>query len=96
MLVEWLPRLARAYARGVWDVRNTVTIMSEQNVKKGVYPRNGYRNIEWAVHLKNRDWGEARYAYLWLKDDEMLEDLEQFLGSLEVPLTDGRVVIGAE
>ena len=90
-LVEWLPRIARAYARGVWDSRTTVTIMSEENVAKGVFPRNGYRNIEWAVHLRNRDWGDVRYAYLWLKEDEMLDDLRQFLAGHAA----GDVALGA-
>lgn len=78
-LVEWLPRIARAYARGAWNSRTTITLMSRENVAKGVFPRNGYRNLEWEVHLRNRDWGDVRYAYLWLKEDEMLEDLRQFL-----------------
>jgi hypothetical protein len=78
-LVEWLPRIARAYARGVWDSRTTVTLMSKQNVAKGVFPRNGYRNLEWDVHLQNREWGDVRYAYLWLKENEMIDDLKEFL-----------------
>jgi hypothetical protein len=81
-LVSWLPRLSRALAKGLWDTDVTITVMAENNVKKGVYPRNGYRNAEWAVEAINGRMGTLRYALLWSKSDEMLEDLEQFLGDL--------------
>jgi hypothetical protein len=81
-LVEWLPRLSRALAKGLWDTDVTVTVMAENNVKKGVFPRNGYRNAEWAVEAINGRMGTLRYAYLWSKSEEMIEDLEQFLGDL--------------
>lgn len=78
-LVEWIPRVGRAIARGRWDTRATVTIMAENNVKKTVFPRNGYPNLEWAIDLYNTNAGTARAAYLWSKDEEMLADLEAFL-----------------
>lgn len=81
-LVEWLPRLSRALAKGLWDTDVTVTVMAESNVRKGVYPRNGYRNAEWAVEAVNGRMGTLRYAFLWSKAGEMIEDLEQFLGDL--------------
>ena len=56
--------------------------MAENNVKKGVFPRNGYRNAEWAVEAINGRMGTLRYAFLWSKSAEMVEDLEQFLGDL--------------
>jgi hypothetical protein len=81
-LVEWLPRLSRALAKGLWDTDVTVTVMAENNVKRGVYPRNGYRNAEWAVEAVNGRMGTLRYALLWSKSAEMIEDLEQFLRDL--------------
>ena len=81
-LVEWLPRLSRALAKGLWDTDVTVTVMAETNVKRGVFPRNGYRNGEWAVEAINGRMGTLRYAFLWSKSDEMVEDLEEFLGHL--------------
>jgi hypothetical protein len=81
-LVEWLPRLSRALAKGLWDTDVTITVMAQSNVKKGVYPRNGYRNAEWAVEAINGRMGTLRYAFLWSKSAEMIEDLEQFLGDL--------------
>ena len=81
-LVEWLPRLSRALAKGLWDTDVTVTVMAENNVKRGVFPRNGYRNAEWTVEAINGRMGTLRYAFLWSKSAEMVEDLEQFLGDL--------------
>lgn len=81
-LVEWLPRLSRALAKGLWDTDLTVTVMAESTFGKGVYPRNGYRNAEWAVEAINGRMGTLRYAFLWSKSAEMIEDLEQFLGNL--------------
>jgi hypothetical protein len=81
-LVEWLPRLSRALAKGLWDTDVTITVMAENNVKKGVFPRNGYRNAEWAVEAINGRMGTLRFAFLWTKSAEMIEDLEQFLGDL--------------
>jgi len=81
-LVEYLPRLSRALAKGLWDTDVTVTVMADNNVRKGVYPRNGYRNAEWAVEATNGRMGTLRYAFLWSKAAEMIEDLEQFLGNL--------------
>jgi hypothetical protein len=81
-LVEWLPRLSRALAKGLWDTDVTVTVMAESNVRKGVYPRNGYRNAEWAVEAVNGRMGTLRYALLWSKSSEMIEDLDEFLRDL--------------
>jgi len=95
-LVEWLPRLSRALAKGLWDSDVTVTVMAENNVKRGVFPRNGYRNGEWAVEAINGRMGTLRYAFLWSKSDEMVEDLEEFLGNL-VPERDAALrAVGGE
>jgi hypothetical protein len=95
-LVEWLPRLSRALAKGLWDTDVTITVMAENNVKKGVYPRNGYRNAEWAVEAINGRMGTLRYAYLWSKSDEMIEDLEQFLGDLSSERDPALRAVGGE
>lgn len=81
-LVEYLPRLSRAYAAGVWGTETTITLMAENNVKKGVFPRNGYRNLEWDVDVVKSQGGTIRFAYIWTKSDEMEEDLENFLADL--------------
>jgi len=74
----------------------TVTVMAENNVKRGVFPRNGYRNGEWAVEAINGRMGTLRYAFLWSKSDEMVEDLEEFLGNL-VPERDAALrAVGGE
>jgi len=80
-LVEYLPRIARAYAHTLWNIDCTVTLMAEAVVRGGVFPRNGYRNIEWAVDLVGSRLGDMHAAFLWIKQDEMLSDLSDFLGS---------------
>lgn len=81
-LVEHLPRLSRAYAQARWDTESTITLMAENNVKKSVFPRNGYRNIEWSVDVINNQSGSIRFAYIWTKSLEMEQDLHQYLADL--------------
>jgi hypothetical protein len=69
-----------AYAHTLWNIDCTVTLMAEAVVKGGVFPRNGYRNIEWAVDLVGSRLGDMHAAFLWIKQDEMLNDLSDFLG----------------
>jgi hypothetical protein len=76
--------MARALAYTRWDTHCTITMMAEHNVKKGVFPRNGYHNLEWEVRFINTRSGTMRFALLWTKRDEMLEDLECFLSDFDV------------
>jgi hypothetical protein len=85
-LVEILPRIARAYAYTRWNTDCTVTMMSETNFKKGVFPRNGYRNAEWDVQLINSRMGTIRFVLLWIKPDEMLDDLGSFLDHFDAEI----------
>jgi hypothetical protein len=78
-LVGYLPRIARAYAHTLWNIDCTVTLMAEAVVRGGVFPRNGYCNIEWAVDLIGSRLGDMHAALLWIKQDEMLQDLDNFL-----------------
>jgi hypothetical protein len=74
-----LPRLSRALARGLWDADTAVTLMSESVIKQGVYPRTGYRNIEWSVEVINNQSGNIRFAYIWTKAGELEDELETYL-----------------
>lgn len=74
-LVKLLPRLARAYAHSRWNSDVTVTMMAEDVVKRGVFPRNGYRNIEWGVSVWNSRMGDVEFSLQWMKTAEMLADL---------------------
>jgi hypothetical protein len=90
-LVEILPRIARAYAYTRWNSECTVTMMAEALVRKGVHWRTGHQNIEWDVRFINsRDdtnsrHGTIRFALLWTKTDEMLEDLVHYLNRPGAP-----------
>jgi hypothetical protein len=95
-LVEYLPRLARAYARSLWDTEATITLMAENNIRKGVFPRNGYKNLEWAVDVVNNQSGTIRFGYIWTKTDEMEADLAEFLTGL-AQVSGGKAVgVGAK
>jgi hypothetical protein len=93
-LVEILPRIARALAYTRWNADCTVTMMAEALVRKGVARRTGHKNIEWDVRFINTRSGTIRFALLWTKREEMLEDLEAFLSGFdtapEVPLQAAR------
>ena len=69
--------------------------MAEHNVKKGVFPRNGYRNIEWDIKMYNSRGQIPRFALIWSKRDEMLEDLMDFLGGFETSIDAARRLVGA-
>jgi hypothetical protein len=94
-LVEILPRMARALSRARWNTTCTITMMAEHNVKKGVFPRNGYRNLEWEVRFIDTRSGTVKFALLWIKHDEMLEDLESFLTDFRIEVGTGRVAANA-
>jgi hypothetical protein len=85
-LVEILPRLARAYAYTSWRSDCTITFMTEAVVKGGVFPNNGYRNIEWDVRMRNSRLGDLRLSLQWSKTDEMLEDLAWFVDAFDEPI----------
>lgn len=78
-LVSLLPRISRVLACALWDAEIVVTMMAEPVVRRGVFPRNGYTNIEWDIRMLNFRSGIARFALLWMKRNEILEDLEAFL-----------------
>jgi hypothetical protein len=82
--------MARALAHALWNTHCTITMMAEHNVSKGVFPRNGYHNLEWEVRLIDTRSGTMRFALLWTKRDEMLEDLEQFLSGFDVKVGPGK------
>ena len=88
-LVAILPRLARAYAYTHWKSDCTITMMTEPVVKAGVFPKNGYRNIEWDVRLQNSRLGDLRLSLQWSKTDEMIDDLAWFVDAFDVQ-TDSR------
>jgi hypothetical protein len=59
-------------------------MMTEPVVRAGVFPNNGYRNIEWDVRMQNSRLGDLRLSLQWSKTEEMLEDLGWFVDSFDV------------
>jgi hypothetical protein len=54
-------------------------------VRKGVHRNTGHQNIEWDVRFINTRSGTIRFALLWTKTDEMLEDLVHYLDRTTPP-----------
>ena len=92
-LVALLPRISRALAYTRWDSDCTVSMMAEPVYKGGVFPRLGYRNIEWDIRMSNSRGQIPRFALLWSKRDEMLDDLADFLGGFEMSANAARRVV---
>lgn len=95
-LVSLLPRMARALAYTRWATDCSVTMMAEPVVRGNVFPRTGYRNLEWEVRMLNSRGRIPRFALLWSKRDEMLEDLTEFLGGFEMSADTARRVVDAQ
>jgi hypothetical protein len=94
-LVELLPRISRTLAYTRWDTHCTVTMMAEAVVRGKVFPRNGYRNIEWDIQMSGSRGQIPRFALLWSKRDEMLDDLQDFLGGFEMSAEAARRIVNA-
>ena len=92
-LVSLLPRISRSLAYTRWDSDCTVSMMAEPVYKGGVFPRLGYRNIEWDIRMSNSRGKIPRFALLWSKRDEMLEDLTEFLSGFEMSADAARRVV---
>jgi hypothetical protein len=85
-LIEIMPRIARALAYTKWKSDFTVTMMTEHNVRKQVFKRSGYANIEFDIDVVASRAGSARAAFLWFKEQEMLADLTDFLSHFEAEI----------
>ncbi|MEQ1647228.1 MAG: hypothetical protein ABL898_01465 [Hyphomicrobiaceae bacterium] len=80
-LSAWLPRISRALAYTRWSTDVTTSIMVEGIVKGGVMARSGYRNIEWAVDIKNSTVGDVRCAFVWMDPERLIDDLREMLAA---------------
>lgn len=83
-LTELLPRFSRSLAYTRWESDCTVTMMAEPVVRGGVLQRSGHKNIEWEIRMFNSRGLIPRFALLWTKRAEMLDDLQEFLGGAAV------------
>ncbi len=95
-LVSLLPRMARALAYTRWATDCSVTMMAEPVVRGNVFPMTGYCNLEWDVRMFNSRGQIPRFAFLWSKRDEMLDDLTQFLSGFDVSTDAARRIVDAQ
>ncbi len=78
-----LTRISRAYAYTRWSTDFSSSLLVEPIVKGGVMARAGYKNIDWAIDIKNSPLGDVRCAYVWMGGDELVADLRNFLASFD-------------
>jgi len=76
-----LPRISRAYAHTRWNSAFTVSMMAEAVIKGGMAARCGYTNVDWDVTVRNFAIGDLRFAFVWMKAEQLLDDAEAFLSS---------------
>jgi hypothetical protein len=94
-LVSLLPRMVRALAYTRWATDCSVTMMAEPVVRGNVFPHTGYCNLEWDVQMLNSRGRIPRFAFLWSKPDEMLQDLAEFLSGFDISTDAARRIVDA-
>jgi hypothetical protein len=78
-----LPRISRAYAFTRWNSDVTVSMMAEGVVRGGMAERCGYTNIDWDISIKNFAIGDLRFAFVWMETQQLLQDVDDFLGTFD-------------
>lgn len=76
-LATILPRISRALAYTRWKSDFTMSLMAKSVVDGGMAARCGYTNVEYAVDLNGCTMGDICFALVWMKAEQMLNDLEQ-------------------
>lgn len=80
-LVTILPRLSRTVIMATWKPEIIFGIMAEKLVKDGLLRGNGFRNLEWSVDLSSPTIGDYKFALLWMKPSDVVEDLTEVLSN---------------
>lgn len=80
---EILPRLSRAYAYTRWQTDVTMTLMTDKVFAGGNAKKAGYKNVDWAVDLKNSPLGDIYAAVLWMDADYLFQDLRGYLAEID-------------
>lgn len=75
-LPTFLPRIGRALAQSRWGQDVTVAMMSEGNVRRGLAARTGYKEVDWAIDVRNCPMGDVHFGFMSLKPHEIIEDLQ--------------------
>jgi hypothetical protein len=79
---EILPRLSRAYAFTKWNTDVTMTLMTDKVFAGGNAQKAGYKNVDWAVDLKNSPLGDIHAAVLWMDTDYVFADLREYCSQI--------------
>ncbi|MGD9827749.1 MAG: hypothetical protein AB7U66_03355 [Hyphomicrobiaceae bacterium] len=75
-----LSRLARAYAYARWRSDFTTGFVTEALFKaRNSSNWNGFTNIDWALDWTGSTRGDARFAFVWMRPDQLQDDLSGYL-----------------
>jgi hypothetical protein len=78
-----LPRISRAYAYTRWRTDFTTTVMDKGVFEGGFGRRAGYTNADWVLDWRNTPLGDMYLGFLWMKPEQLLGDLREFLASFD-------------
>jgi hypothetical protein len=87
-LANVLPRVSRAYALSRWNTEFTIAFIG--NATSTLCKLYGYPNIEPGVEFRGLGPSYTTMSLMWMTADELVEDLEMFMGSIR-PQVDGAV-----
>jgi hypothetical protein len=78
-----MARVGRVYGYTRWRADLTMAVMSLKLVGKGVAARNGYLHIEPGFELRNFELGNYSGGVIWIRQDEVVDELTTFMNKLE-------------
>lgn len=81
-----MARVGRVYGYTRWNADLTMAVMSLKLIGKGVPQRNGYLHIEPGFELRNFELGDYNGGVIWIRQDEVVEELASFMPRLEQDL----------
>lgn len=77
-----LPRLAKAYAFTRWRPDFIVSWMTEATYQRGLIAHVGYTTVEWDVQMRNSFVGDLRFAFLSMRERDLIDYVRDFSASL--------------
>ena len=85
-------RVSRLYAYTRWSTDLSLAINSEKLIAGGFPKRNGYRHIERGVAFRNFEMGDYDGGIVWIREDELFDELSNFMSDFEAGLDERDVL----
>jgi hypothetical protein len=81
-LMVLMPRFARAYALGRWNIDFYTLLMTQAVFKGGLTRKTGMAKIDWSIDMHACPLGNLRLGFLWMNRTDLHEDLSRCLVDL--------------